>query len=218
MSAEDRQKWDQRYQAADFEVGSPSAVVQRLIQRMLASLVAENADPAGQAAAHRHRLKVLDVAAGAGRHSVWLAQQGWDVTALDISAPGLELAAARARDAGVPLNTFCLDLDEAPLPTGPWDLVLTTMFVDRTLPRRAVDVLSDIGCFVYVQPTQKNLERHAKPPADFLLLEGELPGLIAAAGLELLHYEEGWLEDGRHDACCLARRAAKIATASPRRR
>jgi tellurite methyltransferase len=34
----------------------------------------------------------LDLAGGAGRHAIWLAEQGWEVTLIDISEAGLEQA------------------------------------------------------------------------------------------------------------------------------
>ncbi len=200
MSAEDRQKWNDRYTVPNFEVGPPSAVIQRL----LASLGYTPATTSSADAAPRGR--ALDLAAGPGRHSLLLAQCGLDVTALDISAPGLEIAVARAQSAGLPLKSVCLDLDESPLPSGPWDVVLCTMFLDRSLFGRVCQELAPDGYFVYVQPTQANLARHAKPPADFLLQDGEMPSLVSAAGLRTRHYEEGWLEDGRHDACLIATR------------
>lgn len=45
----------------------------------------------------------LDLAAGEGRNAIWLAQQGWAVTAVDFSAVGLAKAArlARARNVTV---------------------------------------------------------------------------------------------------------------------
>ncbi len=200
MSNEDRRKWDERYQAVGFEVAPPSAVVRRLLARL------------GYFAAARPEIgnsvkspRALDVAAGAGRHSLLLSQLGFNVTAVDISAPGLAIAKRRAEAAGLPLSTVCLDLDESPLPSGPWDLILCTMFLDRTLFGKVANVLASAGHFVYVQPTRTNLTRHEKPPADFLLLDGELPDQCSAAGLELAHYEEGWLEDGRHDACAIGK-------------
>ena len=38
----------------------------------------------------------------------------------------------------------------------------------------------------------------------FLLEDGELPQLVE--DLEILHYEEGWLREDRHDAVVVARR------------
>jgi SAM-dependent methyltransferase len=39
-----------------------------------------------------HRGSALDLAGGAGRHAIWLAQQGWEVTLIDISETGVEQA------------------------------------------------------------------------------------------------------------------------------
>ena len=58
--------------------------------------------------------------------------------------------------------------------------------------------------FVVTHPTRRNLQRHARPPAQYLLEDGELLSLIEE--LEVLQHEEGWLADGRHDALVVARR------------
>ena len=42
--------------------------------------------------------RALDVAAGDGRHALWLASLGWAVTAVDISLEGMRLGAAIARE------------------------------------------------------------------------------------------------------------------------
>ncbi len=43
----------------------------------------------------------LDLGCGEGADAIWLAQHGWHVTAIDVSAVALERAAAHARAAGV---------------------------------------------------------------------------------------------------------------------
>jgi SAM-dependent methyltransferase len=78
----DRQRWDERYSGTtEFQV--PTQPNQFVVAE-LAGL------PPGRA---------LDLAAGGGRNSVWLAEQGWSVTAVDFSAAGLDrgrkLGAAR---------------------------------------------------------------------------------------------------------------------------
>lgn len=60
------------------------------------------------------------------------------------------------------------------------------------------------GWLVLAHPTGTNLERHARPPRPFLLEDGELPALVR--GLEAIRSEEGWLEEGRHEARLVARR------------
>ena len=52
----------------------------------------------------------VDVAAGEGRHAVWLADRGWQVTAVDFSEVGLARAERAAADAGTPLTTVCADV------------------------------------------------------------------------------------------------------------
>lgn len=64
--------------------------------------------------------RVLEVGCGEGADAIWLARQGWDVTALDIS----EVAVARARAAAgeLPITWVVADLATAP-PPGRFDLV-----------------------------------------------------------------------------------------------
>jgi SAM-dependent methyltransferase len=151
------------------------------------------------------------VAGGAGRQSIWLAQRGLEVTLADVSSNGLAVARARAQEANVPLATLQTDLQDAPFPPGPWDLIVSVCYLWRPLFAVYPQVLAPGGMLVVIQPTQRNLERHDRPPADFLLGDGELPRL--ARGLEIVRYEEGWLADGRHDALLVARR--KVSSRAP---
>ena len=69
--------WDHRYRGAQMWSGNPNG-----------TLVIEVGDlPAGRA---------LDVGAGEGGDAIWLAEQGWDVTASDISHRALDRIAAEA--------------------------------------------------------------------------------------------------------------------------
>lgn len=79
----DQRFWDARYLESErIWSGRPNA-----------ALVRETAGlPAGRA---------LDLGCGEGGDAVWLAEQGWQVTAADISAVALERAAAHAASAGV---------------------------------------------------------------------------------------------------------------------
>ena len=54
-----------------------------------------------------------------------------------------------------------------------------------------------------VHPTRSNLRGHTRPGPRHLLGDGKLPGLVR--GLEVLRYEEGWTEQGRHEARLVAR-------------
>jgi len=68
--------------------------------------------------------KALDVGAGQGRNAVWLAQQGWDVTGIDISGVGLAAATANARKAGTSINTVKTTYQDFDFGTEQWDLIV----------------------------------------------------------------------------------------------
>lgn len=189
MSQRDRDKWDREY-ASRTESGTPTPFLPRIADLL------------------PRRGRALDVAGGAGRHGLWLARRGLDVTIVDISPVGLEVARREAAAASLELHTMALDLDRDPLPAGPWDVIVCICFLARGSFPAFVERLAPHGTLVFCQPTRKNLERNPKPPAAFLLDDGELPRLVDGLPLDVLHYREGWSpEIDRHDAELVARRS-----------
>jgi SAM-dependent methyltransferase len=67
--------------------------------------------------------KALDIGCGAGTDSVFLAGQGWDVTALDFMPKALEYTQQRAKEAGVKVTPVEADITEWTVPQA-YDLVL----------------------------------------------------------------------------------------------
>src|SRR5579859_7081894 len=69
----------------------------------------------------------IDLAAGEGRNTIWLAEHGWRVTAVDFSRVGLDKGRALSATRGVPgerVDWIVADLcDYQPEPGG-YDLVL----------------------------------------------------------------------------------------------
>lgn len=65
----------------------------------------------------------LDIGCGMGADAVWLAGQGWDVTALDVSQVALDRAAAAADQAGVTVTWMRSRLEDLDVPEGGFDLV-----------------------------------------------------------------------------------------------
>lgn len=194
MPAADREKWNQKYSDPDFAPRKPSPVLLSL---------ADWLPP--------QRGRALDIAGGCGRHSIWLAQQGFDVTLADVSPVGLQVARERAAAAGVTINTIEHDLEQQGLPEDPWDLIVSICFLWKPTPLLIHDALAPGGVFVMIQPTTTNLERHEKPPRDFLLQPGELsnrftPADCAEHGLKLCHLAEGWTADDLHDAVLVVMR------------
>ena len=109
----DSRQWDERYAGAEFEWSTrPNQFV-----------AAELADlPPGRA---------LDLAAGEGRNSVWLAERGWLVTAVDFSRVGLDKGRKLAAARGVHearIEWIVADLRDYEPDQGAFDLVLIAYF------------------------------------------------------------------------------------------
>lgn len=96
MSLSDRQLWDARYrQGAYSERLWPAAYLQQCMPEILARQTPKRA---------------LDVACGRGRNSIYAAQQGFVVDAVDVSAAALAHGARQAFHAGVTVNWRCQNL------------------------------------------------------------------------------------------------------------
>ena len=193
MSRQDFEKWQGRY--AERSVSDPEEVEPFLkeIEAELPSL--------GRA---------LDLAGGVGRNAIFFARRGLQVTLEDVSPRGLDLASATAERVGVEIDTCALDLEVDALPEGPFDLVVCTWFLLTPEMWRAIaSALAPSGRVVYVQPTTRHLERHAHPPARFLVEFEHLASTLGSAGLEPLRLEQGWDSNGAHTARVLARKASR---------
>ncbi len=188
MSEGDREKWNARWRERAGELELPAAFVEE------------------HAALLPARGKALDVAGGAGRHAVWLARRGLDVTLVDVSDVAITRAEAKAANVGVKLRARRVDLDQ-PLDLAPlYDLVVLVHYLSREQRDAYAHLLVDGGVLVHVQQTVRNLERHARPSRRFLVEEGELAAWVGELGFETLVHREGWNDDGVHEAAVIARR------------
>ena len=152
-----------------------------------------------------HRGRALDVAGGPGPNALWLAERGLDITLLDISDVALDMARRAAEDRRLAVSLIQIDLEVEPIPDGPWNLVVCFNYLHRPLLSTLALVLAPEGLLALELATQRNLERHAAPPREFLLEDEEVVTLIP--NLEILQHDEGWWED-RHVAHVLAKRPA----------
>ncbi len=151
--------------------------------------------------------RALDIAGGSGRNALFLAERGLETTLVDIAPSALKLAQDSAAATGLTLATVAADLDDTPLPDGPFELIVCSWFLlDPTLWQQIQYRLADQGTMVYVQPTTINLQRHSHPGRRFLLEPGSLANTIAAAGLTIVSLQEGWDSAGHHTARLLARK------------
>jgi SAM-dependent methyltransferase len=73
--------------------------------------------------------KALDIGMGNGRNTIFLAQQGWEVTGLDLSDVGVAQAQERARRLGVRIDARVQDINLFDFGVSQWDLVCLLFFV-----------------------------------------------------------------------------------------
>lgn len=139
---------------------------------------------------------VLDVAGGAGRHSIWLAQRGWRARLLDISDVGIGLAERNASRALGPVRKeFLISTEVADLNrmqdfgVEQYDLVLVFFYLQRELFPALISALKPGGFLLYKTylTDQQQFSGGPHNPA-FLLKPNEL--LHAFKPLRVLHYHE----------------------------
>ena len=101
----DAEKWDQQYAQGTlpWDTGYPSTELQRVVRAL-----------------QMVPCRALEIGCGTGTNSVWLAQRGFDVTGLDLSATAVEQARARASAAGVTARFLQADVLAAPDLGGPF--------------------------------------------------------------------------------------------------
>jgi SAM-dependent methyltransferase len=68
--------------------------------------------------------RALDVGMGQGRNSLFLARLGWDVTGVDVSDQGIDLAKKEAARLGLTMNYVLSDVSAFDLGRDRWDLIV----------------------------------------------------------------------------------------------
>lgn len=190
MSQQDRHKWNKRYLQQQNDLSEPAEFLAALVDLIPTT---------GRA---------LDVAGGAGRNAVWLAERGLETTLVDVSTAGLKIAQREAASRGVEIDCVECDLEIDPLPNGPWQLIVQSCYLQRNLISTFIDELAPGGLLAIAQPTEVNLERWNAPPAKYLLKRGELKRLVNP--LKIVTLSEAWRASGRHEAWLIAQKLTGI--------
>ena len=137
--------------------------------------------------------RVLDLACGHGRHALWLAQQGFEVDAVD--ADESALAAIRAHATPSLVRTECLDLEGEtwPLAGRQYDAVVVTNYLWRPRWSDLMALVKPGGCLVY-ETFSQHQALIGRPRSDaFLLAPAEL--LERVQGWHVLAFEDGYEAD-----------------------
>ena len=130
--------------------------------------------------------RALDIACGLGRNSIWLAGRGFDVTAVDGSSVACEHLDAVAAARSLPIELICRDLERDELPAGPYDAIVNTLYLQRSLAPRIEEILAAGGLLLFATYLEAGVAGRAAP--SFGLKPNELATLFPR--LETLHYEE----------------------------
>ena len=184
------QTWDARFASSDYIFGT---------------------EPNAWLARHRDLItaggRVLAVADGEGRNSVWLAQQGLTVDAFDISSVGVEKARKLADSAGVQVSFTVCDCADWHWQPAQYDAVVAIFiqFADPDTRSRLfaqmMTTLKPGGLLLLQGYTPKQLEyKTGGPPLiDHLYTEAMLRDAFSSAEiLELETYEAVLREGTQH--------------------
>ena len=182
--------WDQRYSTSDY---------------------IWNAGPNEFVAEHLAAFRpgtAIDLAAGEGRNAVWLAERGWEATAVDFSPVGLQKAERLAADRGVAIDVQVGDVTTWE-PAGPVDLVVIAYLqlpVQQQVDvlQRAVSWVRPGGTVFVVAHDRTNVEHgYGGPPDEAVCYDldrtvAALEGLdVRLAEVAERHVEK---DDGHHVA------------------
>ncbi|MGE5153645.1 MAG: SAM-dependent methyltransferase [Bdellovibrio bacteriovorus] len=139
--------------------------------------------------------RILCLGEGEGRNAVWLAEQGYEVTAVDASGVGLHKARALAAGRGVRITTVHEDLAHYEMEPEAWNGIVS-IFCHLPAPLRAqvhrdcVAGLSPGGVMLLEAYTPDQVGRGTGgPPAAALMMDAETLRL-ELAGLEILELAE----------------------------
>ncbi|MDQ2049179.1 class I SAM-dependent methyltransferase [Natronolimnohabitans sp. A-GB9] len=169
--AEERERWNERYSGVDFDV--PDDPIPEL-ERRLSTL------PDG---------KALDIATGTGRNALFLAANGYDVDAIDVSDVAIETARERAAERGVDVNWHRADLADVDLAAGEYDVITVGFFAALEHLPAIKEALAPDGVLVYEHHLRSSDPVEVGPSSErYRYRSNDL--LRACLDLTILAYEE----------------------------
>jgi tellurite methyltransferase len=173
------QEWNLRYRTGERAAEDIHASATPLLMRLAAELEPGTA---------------LDLACGAGRNALYLAQLGWRVTAVDGAPAAIDILRARAAQLHLSIDTVVADLQsgEFAIQPGAWDLIAVCYYLQRDLFPAVRLGLRTGGVVVAIV----HLGEEGEPPSPKRTYPGELRSYFA--GSEILHDHEGNPADTAH--------------------
>lgn len=136
--------------------------------------------------------RVLCLAEGEGRNAVFLAKQGYSVTAVDLSSVGLQKAERLATEHGVKISTIVADLADYDLGSEAWDGIVSIAAhvppsLRKKLHAQVISALKIDGVFILEAYSERHLEMDGvggPPHKELLMSTDELK--VELDGLDLI--------------------------------
>jgi tellurite methyltransferase len=171
--------WDARYASGEGIDASPLPLLVQVVDLL----------PPGRA---------LDLACGAGRHALYLARLGWQVTAVDSSPAAIDIV----RRSGLPVDAQVADLTRYQIAADTYDLICDFFYLQRDLfPQIRAGVCTG-GVFAGAIHLVDDRPGVKPMNPDYLLKSGELRKEFE--DWKVLYYSEGGPDKGHR------RRAAQL--------
>jgi tellurite methyltransferase len=182
MTQADQKRWDILHAGAG-DQERPSAFLQLVFDQFGSSLLPGRA---------------LDIACGRGRNSLFLAERGFDVVAMDISPVALAEGRKQAEEKSLSISWQQVDLEEIELSAATYDLIVNFNYLQRSLVPQIKTSLKPGAHFIFeTYLIDQQAIGHPKNPA-YLLGHNELLELFS--GVRMLYYREGKFTEGDQEA------------------
>ncbi len=136
----------------------------------------------------------IDLASGAGRNAIYLAERGWTVTAVDGSENAIRLLEERAAGGALKIETRVSDLTASDfvMPADSFDLVLVAYYLQRDLFAKAKAAVRPGGVVIAIV----HIPAMGEPWSEKRAARGELQAFFD--GWEVLWEYEGASRDPAH--------------------
>ena len=135
----------------------------------------------------------LDLAGGLGRHALWLARRGWQVTVVELSGVAIGKLSQAALELNVNVDLFAGDAAEYKLEPAHFDLIVLFYHLDRSLFPRIVSALKPGGLLICKMSLRWDSGDGLTTASTNPLHRNELPSLVPE--LNVLHHQERPVRD-----------------------
>jgi len=134
---------------------------------------------------------VLDLACGMGENALFMADQGLETHAWDISSVALNKLQQKAKKKNLNLSVKQVFIEPTIFPKDTFDVIVISRFLDRTLSHAIIESLKTNGLLFYQTYVREKTGSSGPKNVDFLLARNELLTLFKV--LRLVNYRENSL-------------------------